>query len=457
MANASTTIRNTLNTLPKRYASAAAASQASHARPAVLPKEPVRVSKVGYGVVVASLENNSPVARVAAVVNSGSRDENANEAGAAHALRVYSSLSTRNYSVFGLSRTLSQIGAGLTVLGGREKTTFLLESNRNSLARGIDILSEVISRPELKHWEIDDARPRLEFDLDVYDERPELRVNDLIHRASFKSGLSRSLFAPRYNAHHLESDLLHEFRARTFTSNRLSLVGLGVQHEDLIRFADLFRLPGPAANFSRQPAKYLGSEIREENLSNLVHVALAAEGASLSSKHFLASAVVSHAFGTGGPRVKYSLGGSRLERAAASSSSNPVAVSSFNSNYSDAGLFGFHVVANSQDVGKAVRAVRNEVVKASANGLSKEEIAKAKNSLKAALSFSLENAQNLVETLARDPENANSQTNLNELFNKVDAVSDADVNSFLKQVATGRQSLAAIGNLSELPRLDELN
>ena len=82
---------------------------------------------------VASLENHSPVARVAAVVNSGSRDENANEAGAAHALRVYSSLSTRNYSVFGLSRTLSQIGAGLTVLGGREQTTFLLESNRNYL------------------------------------------------------------------------------------------------------------------------------------------------------------------------------------------------------------------------------------------------------------------------------------------------------------------------------------
>ena len=42
------------------------------------------------------------------------------------------------------------------------------------MSRGIDILAEVISRPELKHWEIDDARPRLEFDLNVYDERPEL-------------------------------------------------------------------------------------------------------------------------------------------------------------------------------------------------------------------------------------------------------------------------------------------
>jgi len=456
MANATSTIRQTLNLLPKRYASAAAATQASAPRPAALAKEPVRVSKVGYGVLVASLENHSPVARVAAVINSGSRDEHANEAGASHALRVYSSLATRNYSVFGLSRTLSQIGAGLTVLGGREQTTFLLESNRNSLARGIDILAEVISRPEFRHWEIDDAEPRLEFDLDVYDEKPELRIEDLIHKAAFRSGLSRSLFAPRYNVHHLDGDLLRAFRNRTYTSNRLSLVGLGVQHEDLVRYADLFRLPGPAADFARQPTKYLGSEIREENLSDLVHVALAAEGASLSSKDLVASAVLSHAFGTGGPRVKYSSGGSRLERTAAALASNPVAVSTFNSNYSDAGLFGFHVVAKSNDVGKVVRAVRSEVAKASASGLSKEDIARAKNSLKASLSFSLDNAQNVIGAIARNPENANHQTNVTELFSAVDAVSDADVNSFLKQVATGKQSLAAIGNLSELPRLDEL-
>lgn len=68
--------------------------------------------------------------------------------------------------------------------------------------------------------------------------------------------------------------------------------------------------------------------------------------------------MLSHAFGTGGPRVKYSSGGSRLERTAAALASNPVAVSTFNSNYSDAGLFGFHVVAKSNDVGK----VRNLLI-----------------------------------------------------------------------------------------------
>ena len=43
--------------------------------------------------------------------------------------------------------------------------------------RAIDILGEIISRPQFRHWEIHDALPRLTFDLDVYDEKPELSKN----------------------------------------------------------------------------------------------------------------------------------------------------------------------------------------------------------------------------------------------------------------------------------------
>jgi ubiquinol-cytochrome c reductase core subunit 2 len=78
-----------------------------------LPREPVRLTRLENGIVVASLENHSPVTRVAAVFNAGARDETHAELGAAHALRVYSSLATRNYSVFGLSRNVDQIGADL--------------------------------------------------------------------------------------------------------------------------------------------------------------------------------------------------------------------------------------------------------------------------------------------------------------------------------------------------------
>jgi hypothetical protein len=86
----------------------------------------------------------------------------------------------------------------------------------------------------------------------------------LIHRAAFRNGLSRSLYAPRFNLSNLNSETLEEFRQQNFTSNHLALIGLGMKHEELVKFSDLFRLPGPAANYSRQVSKYLGCQFQQK-------------------------------------------------------------------------------------------------------------------------------------------------------------------------------------------------
>lgn len=445
-----------INALPKRFASAAAAAQDKpKQRAAALPKEPVRVTKLDNGIVVASLENNSPVTRVAAVVNAGSRDELSNQRGASHALRVYSSLATRNYSIIGVSRNLDQAGTELNVTSTREQTSYLLEGTRRNAARGVDVLGEILSRPEFRHWEVSDASARLDFDLDVYDERADLQFVDLVHKASFAGGLSNSLTAPRFNAHSLDGDVLAEFRRRNFTLNRLTLVGVGIKHDELLRHAELFRLPGPAADYSKDKSRFLPSELRQDSGSELVHFALTAEGVSLSNKDYLAASLASHAFGAGGERIKRSLT-NKLARALLPLAGQPASVSSFNISYSDAGLFGFHIVGNSHDIGKLAKGLVKELGNAAKNGLSSKELAAARNSLKFSLSESLDNSHSLIEIIGLSGERANAQTNLNDLYKAVDSVSDNDVNTFVKRVASGKHSLAAIGDLTELPRLAEL-
>ena len=93
------------------------------------------------------------------------------------------------------------------------------------------------------------------------------------------------------------------------------------------------------------------AELREETLSDLVHLAIATEGVSLASKDLFASAIAAHALGTG-PRVKYSANSGRVARAALPAAKNPALLSTFNSLYTDTGLFGFHVIANKSDVAK---------------------------------------------------------------------------------------------------------
>lgn len=77
----------------------------------------------------------------------------------------------------------------------------------------------------------------------------------MIHKASYKNALSNSIYAPRFNVSNLQPELLVGFREKNFTLNRLTLIGLGVEHDDLIRFADQFRLP--TGNLSRQGAQFI--------------------------------------------------------------------------------------------------------------------------------------------------------------------------------------------------------
>jgi predicted Zn-dependent peptidase len=61
--------------------------------------------------------------------------------------------------------------------------------------------------------------------------------------------------------------------------------------------------------------------------------------------------------------------------------------------------------------------------------LSAEEVNRAKVSLKASVSYSLENPTNQLLAMAQDSQNASANVNLEQLFKNIDAVSVNDVNA----------------------------
>lgn len=451
-------IRGALTTIPRRYASssssAATATKQEEKTRKFLQREALKVTKLSNGIVVATLENYSPVSRVSAVVNAGARHETNDTQGAAHGLRVYSSLSTKNFTRLGLSRTLDHLGAKFNVTSTREHTFYNLDVTRDNLDKVSVILAEVVSAPRLNPWEFDDTHERMELDTEVYNESPEVKIVELLHQAAYKSALNRSLFANEASFGRVTADRLAEFREKNFTADRLSLIGIGVKHDYLIRAAEKYRFTSGSST-KQEEAKYLGSELRQENSNQQVHMAFALEGVSVSSKDLLASAVLSQALGTG-PRIKYSDGSNRLTRNVLPLATQPAAVSAFNLSYTDSGLFGVHVVSNRVDSGKLLSGVLKELRAAGQNGLNSQEITNAKNALKTSLAISLETNDNLVESIAKAGENATQYTNTSELFKAIDGVSNDTVNSLAKKLISSKPTLAAIGDLRSLPRLADL-
>lgn len=72
--------------------------------------------------------------------------------------------------------------------------------------------------------------------------------------------------------------------------------------------------------------------------------------------------------------------------------------------------------------------------------------------MKTSLANNLENSQGLLEAFIH----GTNYIDIDDILNSIDNVQANDVSKYVGRIMSSKHSLAAIGNLSELPRLDEL-
>lgn len=369
-----------LKHLAKRgYGAQAAAQQTSY----TLPQKEPQVTTLPSGAVVASLENNSPISRVAVLYKAGSRYEAPSQQGASHILRSCTGLATSNTTAFAITRSVQQIGGSLEAEGGRDHILYSLEVIRDNLDSGLELLGEVATRPSFKPWELQDNMSRVKVELAMRD--PSALALDMLHKAAFReTGLGNSIFIANHNIGKISQSLMQDYVAQTHLADRMAVVGLGVDHEALISYAKGLGVAGrdgPAG-----ASTFGGGEIRQDTGAPVSVVAVAGPGASVGSSDAAALAVAQHILGVG-PSVKYGSGATSVLGKAVAASGGVGMATAININYSDTGLFGYFVVADSASADKVVSAAH-----AAVKGLkvTAADVAKGKAGAKAAITMALE-------------------------------------------------------------------
>lgn len=102
---------------------------------------------------------------------------------------------------------------------------------------------------------------------------------ELLHKAAYRtSPLSNSVCCPKRMMGKHDTAMLESYCQKYLVSGNGALIGLGVDHEFLVRVGnEAFPVPeGGAAN--TVAAKYGGGEVRKARGGHLAAVALAAEG-----------------------------------------------------------------------------------------------------------------------------------------------------------------------------------
>lgn len=444
-----------MRTLQVRLYSAAARQEPRETSTPLLAQG-AKLTKLPNGVTVASIENYSPVSRIALIANAGSRFEDGDNLGVTHCLRLASGLSTQSSSSFYITRSIEQAGGEFTCSSTREYMYYKIDCLRDEVDLAAKILSQVTTAPSFKPWELSDLADVMNLDLATLKTQPNVQVFDLLHKAAFRDTLGRSLYAPEFMVGKYTSEQLLHYMKTYMSAGRLALVGVGVDHDQLVAQAKQIT-PFTSAGVVNNKAKYYGDEHRMDTGGDFTYAAVAVEGPSLAGKDLLHAAVLQNVMGMG-PVIKYSAGTatSRLIQAATQATSQPFAVSCINANYTDGGLFGFYAIAQAREIEKVLRAAFNQFAAVTKTGLEEKDVERAKKQLKAQISMYREGADAVLMDLAEQAVGSEQILSTADLLSLVDSISPTDVSSVAKKLVNGKPSMAAVGNLSRTPYLDSL-
>ncbi|KAJ8915771.1 hypothetical protein NQ315_004583 [Exocentrus adspersus] len=400
--------------------------------------------------VVASSESQSPITRISIVFRAGSRNEASDNLGVTHVLRNSAGLSTKNASQFAIIRNIQQVGAALYATTDREIVSYTLEGPRQAIEKALPFLTEVATQQVFKPWEVSDITNRLLLDIAT---RPlQLRAIDLVHNAAFRSGLGNSLFIPKSQIGKISSETLQHYVASNFLSGRASVIGLGVDISDLESYAQGLKLETGEGNDT--PSPYKGGELRSNKGGNTAFVAVAGEGAALrDAKEALAFAVLQRAIGVG-PHIKWSTRDNGLLSKSIGASIDNYASTTFNVSYADTGLFGILIAAPSKSAGSLVETA---VKLLKCTKISEEDVTRGKNQLKTSLLLDGESGTHTLQNIGTQTAilRGASIQSPSQIVALVDSVSANDVQCALKKAAK-KLTLASIGNLTNVPYLDEI-
>ncbi|XP_045214300.2 cytochrome b-c1 complex subunit 2, mitochondrial-like [Mercenaria mercenaria] len=413
------------------------------------------------GVNVATADSLNPLSRVTFVVKGGSRYEDPSNFGVSHVIRHIAYLTNDKNSSFKTFKNLEALGANLNSITTRDYAMVSVSCTRNFMPEAFELIAPAMLRSSFSPWDWKDHQgctPKVEFDVAALQQLPNVVLMEELHAAAYRQTLGNSLYCPPEFVGSHSPDQILAFMGAHYRPNRMAVVGTGVDNDELTQLVKGMKFQESSSQPNDKKAEYVGGERRVPRPDlDVTYAAVATEGPSLASKDLLSAAVLQQIMGLG-PHIKYSdsVSGSRLATALKKATNSPFMVNGLNVNYTDSGLFGFTVAADPADMEKVLRTAFGEFASLTKTGVTDAEVTRGKYQLKTDIAMRMESGDAVVMNLAEQAVGSEKISSLNDVMNMVDSLQTSDIVNVAKKLVNGKPSMSSVGNLSNVPYLDQL-
>lgn len=384
-------------------------------------------------------------------VTAGGRHERAEQNGIAHFLEHMAFKGTKTRNALQIAEAIEDVGGYINAYTSREMTAYYARVLGADVGLALDVISDIVLNPVFDAREIEVERHVILQEIGQALDTPDDIIFDWLQEAAYPDqAIGRTILGPAERVQAFGRSDLAGFVAEHYGPDQMILSAAGaVDHEAIVRQAEgIFGALRPVGEPPLQAARWAGAERREQKDLEQVHFALAFEGPGYRDADLYTAQVYATAMGGGMS--------SRLFQKIREERGLCYSIFAQAGAYDDTGMVTIYAGTSEEEIGDLCGLTIDELKRA-ADDMTEAEVARARAQMKAGMLMGLESASSRAERMARNLAIWGRVPGLEEVSERIDAVSCAAVRDYAgRLVGAGRSALALYGPVAGAPALGAL-
>ena len=381
----------------------------------------------------------------------GSRFEPPALNGASHFIEHLLFKGTARRTMAQIAEETDQLGGQINAFTTKESTCFYGRVLDLNLRRIVDLLADMLLHSRFLDSDIESERGIIGEEIDMYEDSPEDLVSDLLLETIFApSALSQPILGTKESLAGLTRDALLGYKAAHYTPNRLVIAMSGnFSAADLNYIRALFDHMLPGAPVSPEAAAYTPALTLREKPIEQNHLCLLLPGLAMDSPDRYAGQLLSSILGGGMS--------SRLFQSVRERHGLCYSIYSFGVSHRELGVFGVYTALGAETEGKALTLIMDILRGLREDGVTAEELARAREQVKSNVLMSLESTSARMNSLGKNELYRGYIPSPEEIIARYDAVTLEDMRAIARRlIDLEKLSFSAVGQVADEGRYREL-
>ncbi len=378
-------------------------------------------------------------------LRSGSAAESAENSGASHFLEHLVFKGTASRSVSDIALVVDELGGDVDAFTGKEYTSFYAHVLDEQAGTALDLLTDLVLNPRFTDDDMEMERSVILEEIKMVEDTPDDLVNE-IFLDTFWPGhpLGRPILGTDETVGRLNRVNIESHYAETFHPENMIFVASGnVRAAKIVKFLDLAfrRVEGSAKRYEwSTPTPHQHVVLRRKKELEQVHLLLGSRGLPQQSSRRFAAAVYNTVLGGGMS--------SRLFQKVREKEGLAYSVASYHNGYLNGGYQAVYAATNPKHLERLLDLVFAEMRTIRRDGVTPEELALAKRSLKTSILLSLESTVSRMSGIGRQEYYFGTHFSPDEIIAHIEEVTAEDVRAVAGLTVDPESiSLTLLGNM----------